>query len=298
MEDNLILEPIRLDYIWGHEDWCISAHQRADCRIKNGRYAGSTLGQLWKEHRELFGNLKGDVFPLLIKRIETVTDVSIQVHPDDIYALQHENGALGKSECWYILDLKPGTDTAVIGHHAENEKEAERMIRNGCWQEFLNEVPIQKGSFLQIDPGTVHAVHGGTKFIETQQNSDITYRLYDYDRLQNGKPRELHTEKAIACIHSPYIPQPSQRKVIEGAGWTCTHLVSCPRYVTEKMDVHGKFEANSDHAFETVSVISGQGMIGNDAVQEGTFLIVPSNAGRQEWSGQFSALVSWVPEEK
>jgi len=296
MEDNLILEPIRIDYIWGHEDWCISAHQRADCRIVNGKYAGSTLSQLWKEHRELFGNLPGEVFPLLIKTIETEEDVSIQVHPDDAYAKAHENGALGKSECWYVLDLKPSAKTAVLGHHARTPEEAEQMIRSGSWSRFLNEVPIQKGSFLQIDPGTVHAVHGGTRFIETQQNSDITYRLYDYGRLQNGKPRALHTEQAIACIRSPYVPRPSEERKELGEGWTRTHLVTCPRYTAEKIEVMGSLAADCRHAFETVSVIDGNGMIGSTPVHGGSFLIIPSGSGMQEWSGTFTALVSWPGE--
>lgn len=293
MEENLVLEPIRIDYIWGHEDWCISAHKRADCRITNGIYAGSTLSQLWKDHRELFGNLEGEVFPLLIKTIDTEEDVSIQVHPDDAYAKAHENGALGKSECWYILGLRPQTETAVLGHHARNSQEAAQMIRSGSWKEFLNEVPIQKDSFLQIDPGTVHAVHGGTKFIETQQNSDITYRLYDYDRLQNGKPRELHTEQAIACIKSPYVPRPDEQTVEVEMGWTRTHLVSCPRYEVEKIDVTGIFQAEYQHAFETVSVIDGEGMIGSTSVHAGSFLIIPAGSGMQEWYGSFRALVSW-----
>ena len=293
MSDNLILDPIRIEYIWGHEDWCISAHPRADCRIRGGAYEGWTLSRLWQEHRELFGNLAGNVFPLLIKRIETDADVSIQVHPDDAYAKAHENGALGKSECWYILNLKPGTKTAILGHHAKDSAEAEQMVRGGRWQEFLNEVPVQEGSFLQIDPGTVHAVHGGTHFIETQQNSDVTYRLYDYGRLQNGKPRQLHVEQALACIRSPYAPRPAQQKTEEGAGWKRTQLVECAYYGTEKVDLDGSMPADYRHAFETVSVLSGEGNIGGTPVKEGTFLILPSGCGTQTWSGRFSALVSW-----
>ena len=109
-----------------------------------------------------------------------------------------ENGSLGKTECWYIMDAKPGT-TIVIGHNAKNKDEVKSMIENGRWTDFIREVPVHKGDFFFIEPGTVHAIKGGTVILETQQSSDITYRVYDYDRLQDGKcffaigfPQNLH----------------------------------------------------------------------------------------------------------
>ena len=102
-------------------------------------------------------------------------------------------------ECWYILDCKENA-TIIIGHNAKTKEELTEMIHEGRWSDFIREIPIKKGDFLQIDPGTVHAIKGGSLILETQQNSDITYRVYDYDRLSNGKPRELHIDKSIDVI--------------------------------------------------------------------------------------------------
>ena len=114
------------------------------------------LSELWKKHPEVFGNVDSDRFPLLIKIIDAKDDLSIQVHPDDDYAKVHENGSLGKTECWYILDCKENA-TIVIGHNARTKEELSRMIHEGKWSEFIREIPIKKGDFLQIDPGTCPA---------------------------------------------------------------------------------------------------------------------------------------------
>ena len=132
----------------------------------------------------MFGNEDGKYgkeFPLLIKIIDAKSDLSIQVHPDNAYAKEHENGSLGKTECWYILDSEPGTQI-VIGHHAKDKEELMQMVEEKRWKDLIREVPVKKGDFYQIDPGCVHAIKGGTVILETQQSSDITYRVYDYDR--------------------------------------------------------------------------------------------------------------------
>ena len=194
----LFMEPVFTHNIWGGtklreeygysiegddigECWGIAAHPNGTCTIADGAYKGKKLSDLWEEHRELFGNTQGKVFPLLIKIIDAKADLSIQVHPDDTYAAEHEKGSLGKMECWYILDCEPDSKL-VIGHNAKTHEELEDMVHNGRWSELIREVPVKKGDFIQIDPGTVHAIKGGITILETQQNSDITYRVYDYDR--------------------------------------------------------------------------------------------------------------------
>lgn len=216
----IFLEPVFKQMIWGGsrlreefgydipgddtgECWGISAHPNGDCTVKNGEYAGMKLSKLWSEHPEVFGKEKAcGVFPLLTKIIAAKADLSIQVHPSDEYAKVHENGSLGKTECWYILDCPEGA-TLVVGHNAKDKKECEKMIREGRWSEFIREVPVHKGDFVSIVPGTVHAIKAGVMLLETQQNSDITYRVYDYDRLSDGKKRELHVEKSIDVINAP-----------------------------------------------------------------------------------------------
>ena len=199
MEPILFLEPVFKQMIWGGsrlkeqfgydipgedtgECWAISAHPNGDCAIREGIYRGKTLSQLWASHPELFGNPQSDRFPLLIKIIDARDDLSIQVHPDDCYAREHENGSLGKTECWYILDC-PQDAALVVGHNARTRQELAEMIHEGRWTELIRRIPVKKGDFIQINPGTVHAIQGGMMILETQQNSDITYRVYDYGRL-------------------------------------------------------------------------------------------------------------------
>ena len=205
MRELLLFEPTIKNYIWGNEYWTVSAHPHGDDVVKNGAFKGRHLSELWDEHRELFGNLPGDKFPLLVKKIDSRDDLSIQVHPDNEYARAHENGSFGKTECWYVIDAKPG-GTIIVGHNAKTEDELKDMIYNGRWKELLREFPIKKGDFFQIVPGTVHAIKNHTVIMEIQQNSDITYRLYDYDRIQSDPPvpRPLHIEKSIDVINVPH----------------------------------------------------------------------------------------------
>ena len=127
MKEILFLEPVVVDLIWGREIWTISAHEHGDCTISTGEYQGKKLSELWKTHRELFGNMEGDRFPLLVKKIEARDDLSIQVHPDDAYAKVHEHGSLGKTECWYVLDCD-ADGTIIVGHHAKNREEVAETV--------------------------------------------------------------------------------------------------------------------------------------------------------------------------
>ena len=217
MSDLIKLKPIFHEKIWGGrqletvfgydipdgtigECWAISAHPNGDCEIEEGTYAGHTLSWLWDNHRELFGGIEGKEFPLLIKILDAKDDLSIQVHPNDAYAAEHENGSLGKTECWYVLDCDDDA-TIIVGQRAKDREECAQMIEEGRWGDLLNEVPIHKGDFFQIDSGTVHAIKTGTLILETQQSSDVTYRLYDYDRPgADGKLRPLHIQQSLDCI--------------------------------------------------------------------------------------------------
>ena len=220
MREIIFLNPVLKETVWGGkrlseygyelpsdrvgEAWAISAHPNGDCTISGGAFGGMHLSELWKNHRELFGRDAGERFPLLTKIIDAERDLSIQVHPDDAYAKLHENGSLGKTECWYILDAVPGAKI-VIGHNAKNRDEVRSMIEGKRWSEFIREVPVRKGDFFFIDPGTVHAIKGGTLLLETQQSSDVTYRVYDYDRPgSDGKPRALHIAESIDVIKAPF----------------------------------------------------------------------------------------------
>ena len=184
------------------EAWLVSANENGLSKVINGKYKGLSLKELWDKHREIFGKELKGVFPLLIKYIDAKDNLSIQVHPNDDYARVVEQQPNGKAESWYILDCDKDSDI-LIGHNAENKEEFKKYIDNKEWDKLLRIKKIKKGDFFNIPAGTVHAIRKGTLILETQQNSDITYRLYDYDRLQNGKKRELHIKKSIdlSLIH-------------------------------------------------------------------------------------------------
>ncbi len=275
------------------ECWAIAAHPNGDCKIDGGSFDGQTLSQLWDSRRELFGNMEGDKFPLLIKIIDANDDLSIQVHPDDTYANMHENGSLGKTECWYVLDCKDDA-TIVIGHNAKDKAELEDMVRGGKWDEFIRQVPIKKGDFFQIDPGCLHAIKGGTLILETQQNSDITYRVYDYDRLSDGKPRELHIDKSIDVISAPFEAGNVDRKTCVCGELTREKLVACSYYTVEKLDLCGEAEIKQPYAFMNVSIIDGEGEVNGIKVSKGSHFIMTSECDKFTLSGKLSVIISYV----
>ncbi len=305
----LFLNPVFKQMLWGGnqlreqfgyeiqgedtgECWAISAHPNGDCVVKEGPYQGKSLSQLWKEQPELFGNLPMDRFPLLIKIIDAKDDLSIQVHPNDAYAKEHENGSLGKTECWYILDCTEDA-TLVVGHNAKNRDELKQMIDQGNFKELIREVPIKKGDFIQINPGTVHAIKGGMVILETQQNSDITYRVYDYDRLTNGQPRQLHVQQSIDVIT---VPAASVENSIKSAAHTpeneMVELISCDYYTVWKLHVTKPFILKQDKPFMNMSVIEGQGLVNGQLIQKGDHFILPAGIGEVDLRGDMQLIAS------
>lgn len=309
-KEILFLKPVFKKTIWGGdrlgkefgyseagcgvgECWAISAHANGDCEVSTGAYGGMTLSSLWNTHHELFGAVEGDQFPLLIKIIDAKDDLSIQVHPDDTYAKVHENGSLGKTECWYILDCAEDA-TIVIGHHARNREEMAQMIADKRWSEFIREIPVKKGDFFQINPGCIHAIKGGTLILETQQSSDITYRVYDYDRLTDGKPRELHIEKSLDVVTVPFAENKTSPQVQKQEGSTITRLVECKYYTVEKLDIDIRYVLSGKDRFVNVSILSGEGTIDGIPVKKGTHCIIPAGYGSVVFAGQMSVVISYV----
>lgn len=309
MKELIFLEPVLKECIWGGdrlsefgyrlpsdsvgECWAISAHPNGDCLIKGGLYDGMHLSTLWDTHRELFGGLTAEHFPLLIKIIDAKRDLSIQVHPDDAYAALHENGASGKTECWYILDCDENA-TIVIGHRAGTKEEAERLVKEGKWSDFIREIPVHKGDFFQIEPGVVHAIKGGTVLLETQQNSDITYRVYDYDRLQNGVKRELHLEKSLSVIGIPFRECALERKVLPVKGAVCEELIRCRYYSVERWEISGETVLPGTSTFRNVSVVNGEGKLGGFPVAKGTNLLIPCTYGDCVAEGNMELICSTI----
>jgi mannose-6-phosphate isomerase class I len=310
MKDIIFLEPVFKSMIWGGnrleteygydipsnhtgECWAISAHKNGDCRIKNGIYIDKTLSWLWENHREFFGNAEGKVFPLLVKIIDAKADLSIQVHPGDEYAKTQENGALGKTESWYVLDCDEDGEI-VIGHNAEDKEELKSMIDNKRWKELIRRLPVKKGDFFHIEPGTVHAIKAGTMLLETQQNSDITYRLYDYDRLDNGKSRELHIEKSIDVITCPHHDRIAERKIMKSEACDIEELISCRYYSIERIQLHGEKAFEQSNQFLNLSVISGSGTVDGYPIKKGDHFIIPSGYGTFLLSGNMDLITSHI----
>ena len=275
------------------EAWVISSNPHGQSVVHGGAYDGKTLGELWISHRELFGGMEGKEFPLLVKIIDASDHLSIQVHPDDDYAFRHEHGSLGKTECWYILDCDQGADI-VIGHHARTRRELEQMVQEGRWDDLLRRLPIHKGDFFYIPSGTVHAIRKGTLLLEIQQNSDTTYRLYDYGRLQNGKPRELHIRQSMDVIACPHTDRNTAGPVEDhGAYETCT-LAKEPYFTVDRWRIRTEAQIRQDHPFMLADVISGSGTLDGTAVRAGDHLLIPAGYGVIQVWGNLELITAYV----
>ena len=315
----LFIKPVFKEMIWGGaalrtlfgynipsdrtgECWAISAHKNGDCIIETREdsvYSDKTLSSLWTDSKELWGEAgKAEVFPLLTKLISAETDLSIQVHPNDEYAKLNEGGSLGKTECWYVVDAKEGA-TIVIGHNAKSREELNKYIEDKNFKGLIREIPVKAGDFFFIEPGTVHAIKGGTVILETQQNSDITYRLYDYDRLQDGKPRELHIDKCLDVINCPFeAKEPSHReiKTFEDGSFE-KNLVVCPLFEVSLIKVAKEIELSPATDFTLVSVLEGEGRLINEdeksyEIKKGEHFILPHGFGSYRLAGNMELIIS------
>lgn len=250
------------------ECWGISAHQNGITTVKDGQYQGKNLMELWKDHRDLFGNYPSDEFPILVKIIDAFDDLSIQVHPNDQQAKLE--GSLGKNECWYILDADPFTDI-IIGHHAKNKAEFMSYVEHRDYHHLIQRLPIKKGDFFYIEAGTLHAICRGTLLLEVQQSSDITYRFYDYDRMYHGQKRELHLRKAINTVK---IPDEEVKRELD-------HTT----FDLEIKELNGK-ETMQNSPFGTFFVcLEGTGKLSDQEIKKGDFGFVTSSETNLELSG-------------
>ncbi|ULT56690.1 mannose-6-phosphate isomerase, class I [Neobacillus drentensis] len=313
MLQPLFLKPVFKERIWGGttlqqeygynipsentgECWAISAHPNGLSVIENGPYTGITLDILWREHPELFGNPKEQVFPLLTKILDANMDLSVQVHPDDAYARVNENGELGKTECWYIIDCKEDADM-IFGHNAKTREELVDQITEGKWNELLRRVKIKPGDFFYVPSGTIHALCEGTLVLETQQSSDTTYRVYDYDRRDSaGNLRELHLERAIDVTTVPHQDGEAVQRVEEQENVKITTLVESEFFSVYKWEVQGSALFSFDDHYLLLSVINGEGALLHNGeeyrLKKGTHLIVPVGIGEFEISGQCEIILS------
>lgn len=270
------------------EYWAISAMKEFPSKILNGKYKGENLGFLYKNHKELFGDEKKEKFPLLIKLIDANDDLSIQVHPDDDMA-KKEN-SYGKSECWYILNEDEAS--IIYGLKTKDKKNAIKMIDNKKWEELLNVEKSIKGDFFKVPSGMVHAIKKGSLILEIQQASDITYRLYDYDRLdKNGNLRDLHLEKskeAIKCLDT--------EKTHENLEEKSEILYDNKYFSVKKINVKGKNSFDRKDSYILESVINGEGQLILDnekyPIKKGDFFILTNYVKNYTFQGDLEIVES------
>lgn len=312
MKEPLFLNSVLHEKIWGGdhlkafgyplpsdkvgEYWAISAHPHGVSTIANGEFKGVKLDQLYAEHRELFGNSNLPVFPLLTKILDANDWLSVQVHPDDAYGKAHE-GELGKTECWYIISAQPGAEI-IYGHNAKSREELSEMIHDGEWDSLLRKIPVKAGEFYYVPSGTMHAIGAGIVILETQQSSDTTYRVYDFDRKDaDGNLRELHIQQSIDVLTVPGDKLPENETGTEHLpGAEITTLVKSEFFDVYKWTITESQTFKKTALYTLVSVLEGQGELWVDEqkyeLKKGDHFILPSSVETWRLSGKLELIAS------
>ena len=304
----LKLQPIFKDYIWGGqrlredfgfqsdlpklaEGWMLACHQAGMNTIDGGSYDGQPLEQVVESvgKETLCGTnaARFPYFPVLIKLIDAKDNLSIQVHPDNDYARRVEN-EFGKTEMWYVLDCEPGAFLYYGFDHEISREELEERIRNNTLTEVLNAVPVKKGDCFFIPSGTLHAICKGVVVAEVQQNSNVTYRVYDYGRVgADGKPRALHVKQALEVMRRT---PPEQHDF-------SPHLAKCDYFTVDV--VAGGYTGTADEmSFVSLLITEGEGRLtcGGETVQakKGDSFFITAGSGAYALTGSCKALLTTV----
>ena len=275
-----LLQPASKDYLWGGcrlnddfgkninmqplaETWECSTHPDGPSVVANGNYAGMTLTEVLKNRPALLGTHPLQItggkaeLPILVKFIDAKKDLSVQVHPNDEYARIHENGSLGKTEMWYVLDARDNAELVYGFNQDVTEDTVRKSIEEGTIEKFLNHVPVHKNDLFFIEAGTVHAIGSGALIAEIQENSNLTYRLYDYKRVdKNGKERELHIDKAmqVANLRSSAEPKQPMRVLKYKKGRASELLTRCKYFQVERLLLNTEINRNlTDYKTDTNS---------------------------------------------
>ncbi|MGE0003306.1 MAG: type I phosphomannose isomerase catalytic subunit [Candidatus Izemoplasmatales bacterium] len=271
----LFFEPIFLPKIWGGqklatlspksltepigECWGISIHQEGMSKVQSGPHQGETLAGLWHDHPDWFGNPPWKTFPIQVKLIDAFDDLSIQVHPKGI--LPGED-MISQCECWIIIDRDPGTEV-IIGHHAKTKAEFIDHTERMDYHHLIQRIPIEVGDFFFIEAGTLHAICKGTLLLEIKQSTDISYRFYDYERVEKGKKRPLQLRKAIANVTIP--DEEIHREIIDAA------------FQVQVLEVHQPITIPNRHHGTFFVVIEGNLTIHNESASFGAFGFVTAS---------------------
>lgn len=310
------------DYLWGGtklrevygkpcdfdkvaESWELSTHPAGESRVDGGEYNGLTLSQYFQQVPQALGKNAAafESFPVLIKLIDAKDPLSIQVHPSDEYALRVE-GEYGKTEMWVIVDCEPGAFLYFGVNRPVSKEEFRQRIEDNTVLEVLNKVEVHPGDVFFIQAGTIHAIGAGILICEIQQNSNCTYRVYDYDRRgADGRPRELHIEKALdVCRLEPSDTASRLGEVKALAGGTVQQLGACKYFSTEKLIVEEALTLEvGEDSFVSLLATEGSGWVEGPenklAFRAGDSLLVPAGAGRVRVTGRAVLVKTTVPAQ-
>lgn len=312
----LKLKPVFKDYIWGGtklrdeygfqsdltklaEGWMLSCHKDGENTIENGDFEGKSLTEVVNANPDYLGeNGKAfEYFPILIKLIDAKNDLSVQVHPDNEYAMRVEK-EYGKTECWYILDCDEDAELIYGFNKSITSEEFKERIADNTFLETVNKVKVKKGDLFFIEAGTLHAIGKGILLAEIQQNSNTTYRVYDYGRLgADGKPRELHVEKAIDVTNCtpPTRSTNPDGDLIVADGYLTQLLTKCDLFNVEKVSVDTTYTAVADEkSFVSVLVTDGNATIDGLEIKKGDSLFIPANYGEFTVTGKTELIITRV----
>lgn len=304
------LTPALKDYLWGGtklrtdfykqcdydkiaESWELSCHKDGNSIVSDGEFKGKTLSEVIGIcGKSILGTdcERFEEFPILIKLIDAKDNLSVQVHPDNEYALRVE-GEYGKTEMWYIVDCDEGA-SLLYGFDKEISKEEfAKRIEDNTLLEVTNSVPVHKGDVFFIEAGTLHAIGKGIVIAEIQQNSNTTYRIYDYGRVgKDGKPRELHVDKAVEVTKlSPAKPYPVE-PYIDVNGFSVRKLAECEYFKVNSLNVDASAEMTADEAsFHHLLILNGEGtLLGEDTdipFRKGDSIFIPAGFGKYTVKG-------------
>lgn len=308
------MKPTFKDYLWGGdtlaarygkqtnmrpvaESWEVSCYPGCASTVENGEYSGKTLPEVLALNPEALGRGKSG-FPVLIKLIDAQKPLSLQVHPADAYARERENQP-GKNEMWYIMDAQPGAELIVGFKRPVSKQELERAIRENTILELVNRVEVKKGDCYLIPAGLLHAIGGGILIAEIQQSSDVTYRVYDYNRVgTDGKPRPLHIEQAVDVTDSGLAAQKaSDNPSRVFGGYMRTDLTDWDYFETSLLRISSRAELFRDReCFDCLLVTMGEILVESAGepvlLRTGESAFIPAGLGAYALSGEADALLT------
>ena len=278
----LKLQPCGKDYLWGGtrlrdeygkkidltplaETWECSIHPDGSSMIANGEFKGQTLSSVLKQHPEYLGSkVKDGELPVLVKFIDAKQDLSVQVHPDDVCAREHE-GDNGKTEMWYVIDAEEGSSLIYGFKHKVTEEILRKAVKTGTLERHLQKVEVHKGDTYFVPAGTVHGIGAGILIAEIQESSNVTYRVYDYDRVdKNGQKRELHFGRAVQVMNMDVAPNVKQnpRLVRHYPGCSRELLCRCQYFEAERIQVTKGFSFSvREESFQVLMCLDGYGQV-------------------------------------